>query len=174
MIVLDFLFAAKQLLLNMQNLCSASHIIWSLLLKIVKIAEPINAVYSFCWIIMCFRERFKRKKKTVLRQPFLVAPTIWFEQMTDRLTADCSTAELSRNDFGGRYRNWTDIKGFAVLCMSHSANRPVRTEVPNSFNKNHIYRFFFKRQHFFSFFFIFFISVENYCFLIANFSCYII
>ena len=52
--------------------------------------------------------------------------------------------------------------------MSHSANRPVRTEVPNSLNRNHIYRFFCKRQHFFSFFFIFFISVENYCFLIAK------
>lgn len=48
MIVLDFLFVVKLLLLNMQNLCSVSHTIWPLLLKIVKIAELINAVYSFC------------------------------------------------------------------------------------------------------------------------------
>ena len=56
---------------------------------------------------------------------FLLAPTVGFEPTTNRLTADCSTAELSRNS-GGRYRNRTDIEGFAVLCMSHSANRPVR------------------------------------------------
>ena len=28
---------------------------------------------------------------------FLLAPAAWFEQATNRLTADCSTAELSRN-----------------------------------------------------------------------------
>ena len=73
--------------------------------------------------------RYLGAQKNLAFARFVLAPTIWFEQMTDRLTADCSTAELSRNKLGGRYRNWTDIKGFAVLCMSHSANRPP---VPNS------------------------------------------
>ena len=34
--------------------------------------------------------------------------------------------ELFHYFFGGRYRNRTDIKGFAVLCISHSANRPSK------------------------------------------------
>ena len=34
----------------------------------------------------------------------LLAPTAGLEPATNRLTADCSTTELSRND-GGRYRN---------------------------------------------------------------------
>ena len=45
---------------------------------------------------------------------------------------------------GGRYRNWTDIKGFAVLCISHSANRPLL--VPNSIGDLHIYKYFYRRQ----------------------------
>ena len=57
----------------------------------------------------------------------LLAPTAGLEPATNRLTADCSTTELSRN--GGRYRNRTDIKGFAVLCISHSANRPIQVTI---------------------------------------------
>ena len=34
--------------------------------------------------------------------------------------------ELFFANFGGRYRNRTGIKGFAVLCISHSANRPSK------------------------------------------------
>ena len=59
---------------------------------------------------------------------FLLAPAVGLEPTTNRLTADCSTTELRWNNlvfFGGRYRNRTSIKGFAVLCISHSANRPV-------------------------------------------------
>lgn len=37
-------------------------------------------------------------KKTSQREVFLLAPAAWFEQATNRLTADCSTAELSRNN----------------------------------------------------------------------------
>lgn len=75
------------------------------------------------------------KKKAGLN---FMAPAVGLEPTTDRLTADCSTTELRRNKtdhfeirkrtdfnaFGGRCRNRTDIKGFAVLCISHSANRP--------------------------------------------------
>ena len=39
-----------------------------------------------------------------IKTGFYLAPTVRFERTTDRLTADCSTAELSRN-IGGRYRN---------------------------------------------------------------------
>ena len=53
-----------------------------------------------------------------------MAPAVGLEPTTNRLTADCSTTELRWNTFGGRCRNRTDIKGFAVLCISHSANRP--------------------------------------------------
>ena len=81
-----------------------------------------------------------------------MAPAVGLEPTTDRLTADCSTTELRWNSghlstpkknknqvffsidsifFGGRYRNRTSIKGFAVLCISHSANRPFQKQ--NSF-----------------------------------------
>ncbi len=58
-----------------------------------------------------------------------MAPAVGLEPTTDRLTADCSTTELRWNTiilFGGRCRNRTDIQGFAVLCISHSANRPQK------------------------------------------------
>lgn len=41
-----------------------------------------------------------------------MAPSVGFEPTTDRLTADCSTAELTRNnnrENGGRDRNRTDV-----------------------------------------------------------------
>ena len=48
-----------------------------------------------------------------------MALEVGLEPTTDRLTADCSTAELLRNGtFGGRDRNRTDIEGFAVLCIT--------------------------------------------------------
>ena len=48
-----------------------------------------------------------------------MAPEEGFEPPADRLTADCSTAELLRNGtIGGRDRNRTDIEGFAVLCIT--------------------------------------------------------
>ena len=82
-----------------------------------------------------------------------MAPAVGLEPTTDRLTADCSTTELRWNNiyylhqknekiksffinsvfFGGRYRNRTSIKGFAVLCMSHSANRPLQNETTIAF-----------------------------------------
>lgn len=70
--------------------------------------------------------------------------------MTDRLTADCSTAELSRNNLkvGGRYRNRTDIQGFAVLCMSHSANRPTQ-KYQHQLGDLYIYIKKIERQHIF-------------------------
>ena len=79
-----------------------------------------------------------------------MAPAVGLEPTTDRLTADCSTTELRWNNdvlftskkyklqvfffinsifFGGRYRNRTSIKGFAVLCISHSANRPFQNKI---------------------------------------------
>ena len=100
--------------------------------RAVRFAQRKLALTNYPLRTMTFGHLFHRylgAQKNLAFARFVLAPTIWFEQMTDRLTADCSTAELSRNKLGGRYRNWTDIKGFAVLCMSHSANRPP---VPNS------------------------------------------
>ena len=89
-----------------------------------------------------------------------MAPAVGLEPTTNRLTADCSTTELRWNSghlftpkknknqvffcinrifFGGRYRNRTSIKGFAVLCISHSANRPSK-------GKDTFTRFFQKSQ----------------------------
>ncbi len=98
-----------------------------------------------------------------------MAPAVGLEPTTDRLTADCSTTELRWNNddlftpkirknqvfflhkqyfFGGRYRNRTSIKGFAVLCISHSANRPQENKTllhvfsPIVKKKNHFPLFF--------------------------------
>lgn len=56
------------------------------------------------------------------------------------------TAELSRNNIWLEAGTGiqTDVQGFAVLCMSHSANRPTRTTF-NSFGAS-IYTVFFSRQ----------------------------
>ena len=80
---------------------------------------------NFRW----FEPELKSDTKKALSQGkcfFFMAPAVGFEPTTNRLTAECSTSELSRNKTGGRYRNRTDIEGFAVLCISHSANRPYR------------------------------------------------
>src|SRR5689334_15616125 len=48
-----------------------------------------------------------------------MAPAVGLEPTTTRLTAGCSTIELRRNRrIGGRGRNRTDVRGFAVLCMA--------------------------------------------------------
>ena len=92
-----------------------------------------------------------QKHPEIIRMFSLLAPAVGLEPTTNRLTADCSTTELrwisdllftskkiklqhffslfysffvNKSFFGGRYRNRTSIKGFAVLCISHSANRP--------------------------------------------------
>ena len=44
------------------------------------------------------------KKLPIKGSFYLMAPTAGLEPATNRLTADCSTTELSRNG-GGRYRN---------------------------------------------------------------------
>ena len=71
-----------------------------------------------------------------------LAPAVGFEPTTDRLTADCSTAELSRNNIrrGGRYRNRTDIEGFAVLCIT---TLPTGHQVTVAHSMKHIYNVFF-------------------------------
>ena len=71
-----------------------------------------------------------------------MAPAVGFEPTTNRLTADCSTAELSRNIFGGRYRNRTDIEGFAVLCIT---TLPTGLTVER-FSDFYIYKNFLSRQ----------------------------
>ena len=47
-----------------------------------------------------------------------MAPAVGFEPTTLRLTAECSTVELLRNTYGGRGRNRTDVRGFAIRCMT--------------------------------------------------------
>src|SRR5579871_1054348 len=49
-----------------------------------------------------------------------MAPATGLEPVTPRLTAACSTIELRRNSVlcGGRGRNRTDVRGFAVRCMA--------------------------------------------------------
>ena len=98
----------------------------------------------FLYAVPSHIERIKKRPR---KGSFFMAPAVGLEPTTDRLTADCSTTELRWNSgylftpkknknqvffcinrifFGGRYRNRTSIKGFAVLCISHSANRPSK------------------------------------------------
>ena len=73
--------------------------------------------------------------------------------------------------FGGRYRNWTDIEGFAILCISHSANRPY-SFADQSRSTKIIYTYFFINVNIFFWYFIFFfISCVKNCFLLIIFSC---
>ena len=113
------------------------------------------------------------KKTTRKGWLFLLAPTVGFEPTTNRLTADCSTAELSRNS-GGRYRNRTDIEGFAVLCMSHSANRPVRYIKYQTQSTNPFISIFLQTSIIFFNFFRFFYALVQKSVFYHNFFSYIL
>ena len=54
-----------------------------------------------------------------------MAPTVGIEPTTNRLTADCSTAELSRNN---NWRPVPELNRYQRICSplhNHSANRPI-------------------------------------------------
>ena len=52
----------------------------------------------FCLVGLHFCWGIEKQKTFRLGKVFLVAPTVGIEPTTNRLTADCSTAELSRNN----------------------------------------------------------------------------
>ena len=52
----------------------------------------------FCLVGLHFCWGIEKQKNLPVREGFLVAPTVGIEPTTNRLTADCSTAELSRNN----------------------------------------------------------------------------
>ncbi len=73
-----------------------------------------------------------------------MAPAVGFEPTTNRLTADCSTAELSRNK--NFWRPVPESNRYRRICSplhNHSANRPYRLE---RFSEYYIYKLFLSRQ----------------------------
>ena len=85
-----------------------------------------------------------KKKPCENRKALQLAPAVGFEPTTNRLTADCSTAELSRNNM--LWRPVPESNRYRRICSplhNHSANRP---QYRRTFNGNYIYKFFCRRQ----------------------------
>ena len=76
-------------------------------LRFIHCAHRLTATAILCLAFACSRTNFSlvqilnrnlKQKNLPKRRSFLLAPTVGFEPTTNRLTADCSTAELSRNN----------------------------------------------------------------------------